>query len=207
MARPSSSPLLLAGVIAIIILCLYRQYIVARIQDIFTGYNTQPSVALPVDRLLHIDVSASSSIQRAFSSGRLHNLTPCRDDACVDYANLAVEVKAVHADRVREFASATPRAVFMVWAPWCRFCEIFMPEFLQAAVQSEDTPFALVNAELVDPSLFAKDGGIFEVTGFPTFVLYERPQQHNAHPRVTPLSDRPSRESLLALAATSYTTK
>jgi len=175
-----------------------RREIAAQTRIVF--FTRSPFATTPIeqettpDRLLAIDPAIAG---RAFS-GQLRNLTPCVNDACADYANLAIEVKEVHAKAVREFASTTPRAVFMVWAPWCGHCEVFMPEFVKASLEST-IPFVLVNAELVTPSLFEKTGGIFEVTGFPTFVLYEN--QDNGTPRITPLSTHPSREALLALAA------
>lgn len=199
-AQPSiSSSLLLLAVLLLIAVYVYRKRreIAAHTRVVFTHlpFTTPIEQETTSDRLLHIDPAIA---KRAFS-GQLRNLTPCTNDACTDYANLAVEVKNVHTSAVREFALTTPRALFMVWAPWCGYCELFMPEFVNASLEST-IPFVLVNVELVTPSLFDKNGGIFEVTGFPAFVLYEN--QDHGPPRITPLSVRPSREALLALAGT-----
>lgn len=143
------------------------------------------------ERLLLVDSSVLDS------TPQLVNLTPCYDDACQDYKHLAPEVKQVHAKTVQDFVFSTPNFVLMVWAPWCGYCELFMPDFAAAAKESS-IPFALVNAELVPRSLFSDGGGLFTVKGFPTFV---KGTVANGKLQLIPLQDRPSKSSLLALAA------
>ena len=122
---------------------------------------------------------------------QMHNLTPCYDDACKNYKTLAAEVKEVNTTAVLEYLSNVPRAVIMIWAPWCGYCELFMPEFAKAAIEA-NVPFLLINAELVSRDLFTKER-MLEVKGFPTFVLIN-------DRKFTPLQARPSKDSLLELS-------
>ena len=102
-----------------------------------------------------------------------------------------MEVKEVNATAVLKYLSDVPRAVIMIWAPWCGYCELFMPEFAKAAIEA-DVPFVLINAELVSRDLFTKER-MLEVKGFPTFVLIN-------NMKFTPLEARPTKESLLQLS-------
>ena len=57
------------------------------------------------DKLLLLDPDVAD---RAFAS-QLKNLTPCYDNACKDYRTLAIEVKDVHANSIKQFIVQTPR--------------------------------------------------------------------------------------------------
>lgn len=120
----------------------------------------------PPDRHIKLDPELAAA---AFAA-QLVNLTPCTDDACENYQSLAPEVMHVHAKRVVEFVQKTPRFMLMVYAPWCQYCEMFMPNFAQAAKEAK-IPFALLNIEMVPRDLFQQSNGFFAIQGFPTFAL------------------------------------
>lgn len=187
-ASPKITPCMYALLALVLVFLCYMCYTSTKKSKDMHAHSSATDLG-PKDRLLFVDPSELAS------TPQLKNLTPCYDDACQNYKQLAPEVKDVHAQNVRDFVYTTPSFVIMIWAPWCQYCEMFMPDFVAAAKESS-IPFAFLNAELVPHSLLSAEG-IFQVKGFPTFL---KGTVQNGALQLIALQDRPSKSVLVEFA-------
>lgn len=103
----------------------------------------------------------------------VHNLTPCTDESCKDFKSVPSDAKKKMDKNVTDFLSKHPRTMIMIYAPWCPHCHTAMPKFMEASKEC-DMPFALVNAELVSPTMLQGEGALFNVQFFPYILKRDK---------------------------------
>ena len=125
---------------------------------------------------IKLDKTTAKKIKKPGHKGKgLHNLTPCSGhskEKCQDTKKIDPSVHKETEKNVRDFLAKHPVCMVMVFAPWCPHCHTAMPEFAKAAEKSE-VPFALINAEMMDPKLLQGESALFNVQYFPYILRRE----------------------------------
>ena len=125
------------------------------------------------------DALLDKEVQGKMKESGVQNLTPC---AQKDYKSVPTSEKAKNDESVKRFVDAHPDAILLIWAPWCPHCHKAMPAVAEAAGKvKEDVPTALVNAEMVSPSLISGTDGksVAKVTHFPFLMRAGAKEVHD----------------------------
>lgn len=81
------------------------------------------------------------------------------------------EKEDVH-DKLVQWLQVHPRAMIMIFAPWCRHCHNAMPTFVERAkvIKASGIDSLMINAEALPRSTFMGDKALLQCEYFPTFV-------------------------------------
>lgn len=149
--------------------------------------------------------SGISGMKALFSKSDAHtkaemhktkNLTYCKsgDPSCKDVSKVSDSVLKRNDSAVKSFLEENDECFLMIFAPWCAHCHNAMPKFTSASKKST-VPFAIINAELVSPSLIQGEDSTFDVKHFPYILKREAKGESSKH---TVFKDHPTEDNLVA---------
>lgn len=165
------------------------------------GLRKKPASSSAVDAHIGDSVSAGAqSMIKTTVTGEqgCYNLTFCGkgDPLCEDMKKIDPSVRAKTEAAVMSFLDKHPTCVVMIFAPWCPHCHTALPKFVEAS-KSATVPFALINAEMMDPKTMHGDKALFNVQYFPFIV---KRTKAGGESQDILFKDVPSVENLLKLA-------
>lgn len=151
----------------------YRQQFVNGMRAAVKGKAPAPASAKKDVHLKVDDELARTAVCRPGDSSCVTNLTECTGDECADVKNVDPKYRSDADKKVMDFLKANKTAMIMIFAPWCPHCHTAMPKFFEAAKKSK-CAFAIINAELVSPTMLQGENAVFNVQFFPFIVRREQ---------------------------------
>lgn len=168
----SSCQFLIIGVVILVVVVLMMSF-----KDCKRGFS---------DLMSHSSISGKKSHTKGvdchaktdFSDFKVENLTHCSetDSKCKDFKKVDETLKIQNGSKLKEFDESNTNVMYMVYAPWCPHCHTALPKFCEASKKS-DVKFALVNAELVPPTLLQGKDALLSVTHFP-FLCHKNKEKN-----------------------------
>ena len=114
-------------------------------------------------------VHKASQVYKEVFKGSDVDIIDCAEasDDINAYKKLDADGKKECARRMRMYLNKNPKAVIMVFAPWCGHCHNTFPRFKEAAEKNKNLPHLLINAEVISRHELQE---LSSIEYFPTFL-------------------------------------